>query len=643
MALLRFDGYQLDTETCELTRDGELLPLAPQPAQILAILAARPGRTVSRSEIKRQVWGEAFVEADQGLNSCIRKIRTLLQDDPNHPRFIRTLPRRGYRFIAAVESSAAEENKASAADRLRAEMSPIGRYRWPAIALLTVALLLVFGGRLLRDSSGTGPLPSQDDESGSRLLVILPFVDEGNETGGYFAQGLVEETIARLGRVDPSRLAVLAHSSSSGLWSRVGRPTAGADPAVLRQMGLAGMGIDFAAEGRLIRGREGAQVEVRLLDAGSGAQVAAERFGSWDPESLPDGSDLAGRIAAWLAAMLVPEELPPPVSDPPLSSELYEEYLQGLHRLRTGGGSGYGSAIEAFRTVVREVPTHAASWTGLAEAELWSSWFGAEDPSAAVDRARVAAHRALELDPRSAVAQSLLGYAALYVDFDFREAERRFARAVSQQAGSARAQSWYAAYLSAVGRHDEALERAALARRLDPLSMAVRADLCWLSNYARRYDAALTACEAALALQPDNAWSSLGKLEALRQMGRTEDATRTALQLVEFLMRRASAKQGEARPTPSPETLQGALLWLEGALAASGNSFHAASMAAAAGEGNRALDHLDAAFDRREMLLVYLGVDPRFDEIRSEGELVARLAQWGLEAPETRGQTTIRP
>lgn len=607
--VVRFDGFELDLDSEELSQGGELVPLAPQPTRVLALLAANAGRTVGREEIQKHVWGDGHVEADLGLNSCIRKIRAQLGDDPSEPRFIRTVPRRGYRFIASVEPEALADAQPGALVR---------RAGWlGAAALLTLALALLWWSRT-GGSSSNGAVTPASAGAAPIALAVLPFENlTADPTQDYIGDGLTEETIARLGQIAPDRLAVIARTTTMRLKGQTEDLV-----TVARELE-----VGYLVEGSFRRENGTLRATVRLIDGTSGLQHGADVYEVPTGDLLSAQTTVADRVADWLVGRLLPGE--PRRADTALAPELYELYLLGLHRMQEATAAGYAEAKGRFREVVVAAPDHAPGWAGLAEAELWTHWFGAQDPAAALERSRAAAERAIELDPGLASPHLLLGYAALYVHYDLAEAGRRFSRAVELEPGSARAQAWYAAYLSAMGDHRPALERARLARRLDPLSMAVQADLCWLENYARRFEDAVSTCGSALQLQPGDAWTTLGRMEALRQLGRDAEAVEALVGLVSGGAGASVAESWAELATGDPAgALAEALDWLENRARQRPQPYFIASLAAARGREESALEQLEAAWESRDMLLVFVGVDPRFDTLRSSPrfqDLVGRL------------------
>lgn len=598
--LLRFGDFELDPTVPELLRDGRVLALAPQPTRVLAYLVENAGRTVSREELKRHVWGDDHVEADLGLNSCIRKIRAQLDDDAAEPRFVKTLARRGYRFIAPVDSGSESQIPVARA----------ARAKWLGVAAAVVAIAAVWTW-IDRGRNEVGDQPL--------AVAILPFENlTGDPDQDYVSDGLTEETIASLGRIEPHRLAVIARTTAMQL-----------DTEARGVESLArDLDVGYLVEGSVRRDNGRLRATARLIDGATGLQTGSETYEATADDLLRAQTTLADHLASWLVGELLPGEDFLYDSRPAIAADLYETYLHGLHRLQEGSAEGYLAARELFERVAAGAPEFALGWSGLAEARLWLRWFGSDPPDEALASARTAAERSISLAPDLANPHLLLGYAALYVDFDLSEAGRRFEHAVALEPGSARAQAWFAAYLSAVGDHDQAIARAELARRLDPLAMAVAADLCWLLNYARRFGDARRACESALQLKPDDIWITLGETEALRQLGLQAEAVEA---LASLASRSSEAVANEWRVLARDDAeaaLERALDWLQTVADRQPGPYLAASIAALRGREARALEQLDAAWEARSMLLVFVGVDPRFDSIRSTPrfqELIARL------------------
>ncbi len=602
--VLRFGDFELDVDALELSRDGDLLPLAPQPTRVLAFLVQNAGRTVSREELQRHVWGDEHVEADLGLNSCVRKIRTQLDDDANDPRFVRTLPRRGYRFVGELR---ADETKERGIARNR---------RWSWVAALAVVVGATFWLTRSLDKA------SQSTEE-PVAVAVLPFQNlTGDPSQGFVSDGLTEETIARLGRLGPRQLAVIARTTAMQV--ETGERSAAAIAEELD--------VQFLVEGSVRRDNGRLRATARLIDGETGLQTGSEIYEASADDLLQAQASLADHLAQWLVDRLLPGEHVVARAPEPLTGALYETYLQGLHLLQQGTVEGYREAEERFARVVGAEPTSALGWSGLAEARLWQRWFGADSPELALTEARTAARRAIELDPALANPHLLLGYAALYVDFDSLEAERHLERAAALEPGSARAQAWLAAYLSAAGEHDEAIERAQLARRLDPLAMAVNSDLCWLLNYARRFDQALVACSNALEIQAGNGWIRLGKIEALRQLGRDAEAVEIVAEMAAAAGDDGAAAWTDLASTDPRAAGEHALAWLATVAARQPGAYMAATVAALQGHEEIALERLDAAWEERSMLLVFAAVDPRFDSIRESPRFREMVDRVGLNA-----------
>ena len=606
-SLLRFGVFELDPGTGELRRCGRRTRLAPQPLEVLALLAARSGEPVSREEIRRRLWEEGtHVEFDAALNSCVRKIRRALGDSARAPRFLETLPRRGYRFIAPVEvvvpaSAGAAENRVSARAARRG-------FRARALAILSlVAVSLVF--------VRARPVETPGRPAGPVRLAVLPFGDlalgDAGEGGELFGEGLTEELIARLGRLDTSQLLVIAHSSVTKL--------ADTDKT-LDELGRE-LGVGFLLEGSVRQGSGQARVTARLVRTSDESQVWAE---SYDVDLIDMGgrSRLAGRLTAALATRLVPTlELQRQVRIPSTSPGAYDAYLKGRYHLNRWTAEGAESAAGYFEQAVEIDPSFAAAHASLAEAANFLRFAGRRPPDDAHPRARAAAEKALKLDSELANAHLALSRVALFYDRDLEAAEHSLLRSLELEPGLAEAHSHKAAWLAAVGRTHEAVSSARLARELDPLNQSVKADLCWYLNYADRFEEAVAECSRSLELEPGDAWSQWGLQESLRQLGRHGESVRAAPLVfgrpegvtdLRHLVRRRLDRVLEIRRERFVD------------------SYALGTLYALLGEPNLAFQYLESAIDEKSFWVLFMKVDPRLDGLRGDqrfDELAQRAGQ----------------
>ncbi len=271
----RFGGFELNLETTELRRGDAAVRLRPLPARLLRLLVSRAGRLVTHDELCRELWGETIVDYEQGLHSAIRQVRAALGDSAAAPRFIETVPRHGYRFIARIDP---------------AEAAPRRRRHWGAVAAVIGAVVLAGAGVERR---ALDPPASR----GRPMVAVLPFEDTGPEPdAAFFTDGLTEELILRLARLDPSRLGVIARTSAMRY-----RQTQKTEREIGRDLG-----VEYLVRGRVRRAESALRIHVRLVRATDGSQVWAESYDGSTHGGLELQSAIAGRVAASLAPELVP-------------------------------------------------------------------------------------------------------------------------------------------------------------------------------------------------------------------------------------------------------------------------------------------------------------------------------------------------
>jgi TolB-like protein/DNA-binding winged helix-turn-helix (wHTH) protein/Flp pilus assembly protein TadD len=492
--LFRFGPFQLDRQACELHKGEILVHLSPQPCKVLALLASNPHKVFTRQEIQREIWGdETFVDFEQGLNAAIRQIRAALCDDAETPRYIETLPRRGYRFIAQVDGhAAAAEGARIALPTESAALSPpaviplssfrrLLTQRWPlvgmgaALALLVILAALNVGGwrdRLVRRGTGIGPIQS---------LAVLPLQNlSGDPAQDYFADGMTEELTTDLGQI--SALRVISRTSAMHY-----KGTNKTLPEIARELH-----VDAVVEGSVERSGDQVRITAQLIEAPTDRHLWAKKYQRDLRDVLSLQDDVAQAIANEVKIKLTPQEQIQLAKARPVKPEAHEAYLRGLYELRKQTGEGVEKAVEYFRQAVALDPNEALAYASLAAAYYEQSSI-LRAPLEVMPKAKAAAARAIELDDALAEAHASLGYVKLNFDWDWPGAEREFRRSLELNPNLPLAHAGYAHYLLTVRRSEEATQEVVRAQTIDPLVPVSKFSLQYLLFNARRYGEAIEA------------------------------------------------------------------------------------------------------------------------------------------------------
>jgi DNA-binding winged helix-turn-helix (wHTH) protein/TolB-like protein len=465
---LFFDEFELRLDSGELLRDGTpAATLQPQPARVLGLLAGRSGEVVSREEIRRTAWGEAFVDFDASLNFCIKQLRRTLGDSATSPRFIETLPRRGYRFLPPVRTSS---DAGSTPDEL---LPPLPRQRarmpravaWVAVtASLTALLVVLIASRL---------------HPAKPRLAVLPLACAGaspvdRQVCGGVTAALTEE-LAR--RISPEVEVIAPLSALAYQGSRKSARTIGGE------LGAAYLltGEVDASGGRLrITGRLATAAGKPLWHQSLETELAAASLAY---DQVVQG--VAGALEVAPPAVVKPAAKP--------RAEAYAAYLRGMFLERQ---RRFDEAAASLQEAVLLDDRFARAYAELARARVAATPTPREDAPVSL----AAARKALELDPRLPEGHLALGEVLFKERLDWQRAGEEYRRAVELAPGDAQTHFGYAGYLAAVGRLDEAISAIERARELDPASMVVDGDYAWFLYIARRYDEAVRQARDTLSL-----------------------------------------------------------------------------------------------------------------------------------------------
>jgi TolB-like protein/DNA-binding winged helix-turn-helix (wHTH) protein/tetratricopeptide (TPR) repeat protein len=481
---LAFGPYEADLQSGELRKYGIKIRLQSQPFQLLTMLLERPGELVTREEICQKLWSrDTFVDFDHSLGTAINKIREVLNDSAGEPRYIETLPRRGYRFIGQVTSIA--EPSQAITPPARVDSSRDGnepnrktetthRLIWATASVLLI--ILVVSGLVTWRSFRHHPIGS---------LAVLPLAGLSTDPSQQFlAYGVTDELTTNLAQI--RSIQVSSHTSSTACSSTQKSAS---------QMARC-LGVDALVEGSIVRSGDRVRLTVQLIDAASDRHLWAQTYDSQLNDIITTQREVTRAIAANISAVLTPQEQARLSQPHPMNPEVADLYFKGSYYLSK---LDLDRAKETFSEATRLDPKSAESWAGLADALHHSAANGGG--SADFVHARDSANKALEIDPSQAQALMVLGILS-FVDLKPTESEAFFRRSIEARPGYAMARMLFAVTLAHYGRYDEAIQQAKSASSLDPVSVLTNAMAWHVYFCARQYDEALRIILAAMEIDP---------------------------------------------------------------------------------------------------------------------------------------------
>jgi TolB-like protein/DNA-binding winged helix-turn-helix (wHTH) protein/Flp pilus assembly protein TadD len=497
-----FASFEVDLHTGELRKNGVPIKLQAQPFQLLEMLLERPGDVVSRDELKRRLWpADSFGDFDHGLNKSINKIREALGDSALNPRFIETVSRRGYRFIAnviasdaalrGVEQLIAETTGSLEADGIAGPLaetpsgSGLKRFRWPLVAgsLLAISSLLVIWS----------VRPASDHAAQVRSIAVLPLENLSNdEAQEYFADGMTDELITTLGSV--SGLRVISRSSAM-LYKHVRKP--------LRQIGRE-LNVDAVVEGTVLRSGDQVRITAQLIRATTDEHLWSQSYRGDFRQALQLQDEVAQSIVDQIRVKITPHERRILNAATGINPDAHDAYLKGRYSWNKRTADGLQKAAAYFTEATKIDPQYAQAYSGLADSyALLGDWeYGVLDPKEAFPKAKAAARKALALNADLGEAHASLALCLKSFDWDWNSAEKELKQALKLNPNYASAHQRYGWLLMILGRHNEGISELKKAEALDPLSLIISADIADAFLIDRRYTASMQQSRRTIEMDP---------------------------------------------------------------------------------------------------------------------------------------------
>jgi len=496
---LRFGVFEVDLRTGQLTKSGLRLRLQEQPFQVLAMLVERPGELVSREELRSRLWPRTIVDFDHGLNKAINKIREALGDSAENPRFVETVARRGYRFLADVEAIDAASRQPETSPYVVGDADPLsGGQPGAARKRLPPSLawrLFGFGLALVLAVALFGILhPWNHPSSQIRSLAVLPLENlSGDSSQDYFAEGMTDELITRLGQI--SALRVISRASVM-TYRGARKPLA----EIARELN-----VEAVVEGSVLRSGDRVRITAQLIEVPADRDMWGQSYEGDLGDTLTLQNRVARAIAEQIRATLSGQEKAALEKSKAVNPEAYEAYLKGRYFWNKRTGDGLKKAIGYFNLAIEKDPNYAEAYSGLADSyALSGDWeYAILSPRDASANAKAAATKALALDDSLAEAHTSLAFALDLYDWDWAFADKEYQRAIELNPGYATAHHWYAWHSIVMGRSSEGIFELRKAESLDPLSLIISADLADALCIAHLYDEAVQQSRKTLEMDPN--------------------------------------------------------------------------------------------------------------------------------------------
>ena len=491
--MFRFGDFVLDGSQRRLLRSGEDVYLPPKTFELLLHLLQNRGRVLTKDELLEAVWPDVNV-VENTLAQRIREIREALGDGAHGARFIKTVPKVGYQFIAELDEDTAGVSAPPPSASLEAAEADVAASERQSLTMpVAIACVMLIGligaGYYFGRTRPASPRGSPPAITSIAVLPFRPLIVEGRDAS--LELGMADSLIMKLGSLGQITVRPL---------SAVRRYTDVEQDAVKAGRELR---VDAVLEGHIQRLQDRIRVSVSLRRVRDGQQLWADRFDeNWT--NIFAAQDLVSqRVAAALAHALTGEEQRRLTKRYTENPEAYGAYVRGRYFWNTGTAEGYRKAVEEFQRAISIDPDYSLAFAGLADSYNLLGSYGVMPMREAHEKAKAAAQQAVDLDDQIAEAHTSLGAITAGYDWNWAKAERHFARAIELKPRYATAHEWYSEYLSWVGQHDKAIRVARQALDLDPVSLRANSHVGLALYRARQYEAAIERFRETLHLDQD--------------------------------------------------------------------------------------------------------------------------------------------
>jgi len=647
-----FGAFRLDILNRLLLRDGELVPLKPKVIDTLFVLVQNSGRVLSKDELLNAVWLDSFVE-EGNLTQNIYVLRKTLGESNGEVRYIETIPKRGYRFVAPVselmpdgaelktdQRTKEEAVHAQSKEKQTEQAQPFEASTFVPAApadsddrtqssrrvLYVAAILLASAVTALAFIwiSGKPTQPASAATTSVKSIAVLPFKSLATtENDELMGAGMADALIAKLGSV--KKFTVLPMSAARKYTNQETDAL-----AVGRKLGA-----DSVLDGTIQHAGERIRVTVQLLRTRDGASLWTGQFDQNLTDVFAVQDSISEQVARALTLKLSGEEREQLRKHYTDDAEAYQAYLKGRYFWNKRTVEGYNKGVEYFQQSINRDPNYALAYAGLADCYMRLNERGLPLIEGTMPRAKTAVMRALQIDDKLAEAHATLGFIKFRFEWDFPGAEREYKRAIELDPNYSIAHQWYAFYLLLMDRQPEALAQLERAREIDPLSLNIGSGFGTYFFFTRQYDRAIEELKKTVEMDSSFAeahWmlaltyeqqamyeQSLAELRRLQELAASDslDVNATLAHLLA-----ASGKSKEARKllaelqTPVQQRYV--------------SPYNLAVIYHALGDNEQSFALLEKAYSERSLRPVWLKFDPRLESIHADPRFADLMKRVGL-------------
>jgi TolB-like protein/DNA-binding winged helix-turn-helix (wHTH) protein len=642
--VLGFGPFQVDLTTHELRKFGTRVRIPEQSFQILAVLLEAPGELITREAMRSRLWPpDTYVDFERSLTVAVNRLRAALSDSAEKPRYIQTLPRRGYRFIAPVEvvsngrravseSPAKPETEAAEVEPSRPAVESVppltARRPWLAIPsriMFLAVLLTVMTSGLVAIGLASGRWHLRSGKTRSiDSIAVLPFANAAADADAdYLSDGITEALTSNLVRVPglkvKSRNSVFEYKGMTVDLHKTAKD----------------LGVSALVSGRTVSRGGILEVSAELIDARDNTEIWSQHYSYRSTEIITMQRRIASEIAQEVRSTLSHSEQQRITRQATQNPDAYEAYLKGRYYWNKRTIVDVDRAIGYFNQAIATDPGYAMAYSGLADCYSILSTYGG-NPKETYAKATAAAFRALELDPTLARPHAVLGTAEMEYDWDYAAGEAEYKKAIELDPDDATAHHWYAQDIGWLGKSDEALAQVNLAHQLEPTSLMVTTEIGMVDLTARKFDDAIAICGKVVSESPTFAqahsclalayWGKrdypkvIEEWKAVAQFSRDENFTELAAALEHGY--RAGNWKGSLREGIAVRKAQRKRGYLP--------AYYIGAFYADLGNKDEAFRWLDIAFQERDVFLISLPTDYLVDSLRSDPRFAELARKMGL-------------